>query len=533
MAKTSTKLPDDVAQVRLLERARKIKRAREHLIDFAEFMMPDPEDPEDATRSLYKAAPHHRLMATALERLERGECMRLAISMPPQHGKTLISSKMFAAWYIGRNPRKNIIFGTYNEKYAIKIGGAVRKLINSKPYSVVFPEVHLETSSRAKDAMETIQGGQLNFVGRGGSGTGLPANLFLIDDPIKGKDEADSDAAIEDLHDWYDSVVYSRARTTTAIGIIHTRWLENDLIGRFCDPDHPWRHTEDGKEEAARWDYINIPAILRDDAVTRALGRQPGEALWPEEFSLAHLRSAQKLNPRNFEALYQGRPTPDDGEYFKADWIVEYTREELPKNLRYYGASDHAVTEKMVNDPSVLGCVGVDENDDIWVLPDIVWERMETDRLVEETLMQMRTNKPQVWWAEDDVIRKSIGPFLIKRMQEERVYCVIDPKKPTTDKRARARAIQGRMSMRKVRFPKFAPWWPRARSELLKFPRATHDDFVDWISWVGLGLLAEIAADPETPVNDNVVRVGSMKWVKARAKAEQDARDRRKAAGGF
>src|SRR3546814_17108705 len=117
-------------------------------------------------------------------------------------------------------------------------------------------------------------------------------------------------------------------------------------------------------------------------------------ALWPAEFNLDHLASAKRLNPRTFQALYMGRPTPDDGEFFKADWLIEYDRDELPVNLRKYGASDHAVSEKQENDPTVLGCIGVDTDDTIWVLPDVVWDRMETARTDEELLMQMKLPRP-------------------------------------------------------------------------------------------------------------------------------------------
>lgn len=537
------------SQVRQLERQLKVARARDSLIDFIEFMMPDPADPEDTNRSLYRAHAHHRLLAAQMEKVERGDCLRSAVSMPPQHGKTEIVSKMFAAWYAGRNPRKNSITASYNETYVAKIGGRVRAIMQSPRYQEVFPGVALAKGSKSKTELETVQGGQLNFIGRGGSGTGLPADIFNIDDPLKGADEANSAATVESLHEWYDSVVYSRARNTTAVSVVHTRWIEDDLIGRFCDPDHPWRQTEDGKAEAALWDYLNLPAVITDEHLASLLGialevptqpivinqfgKAPMAALWPEEFSLSHLASARRLNPRTFTALYQGKPTPDDGEYFKADTLIEYERDELPKNLRYYGASDHAVSEKQENDPTVIGCVGVDEDDNIWVLPDLVWERMQTDRTVEELLMQMRTHKPDLWWMEDELISRSFGPFLHKRMDEERIYCTIDPKRPSKDKRTRARAIQGRLSMNKVRFPRFAPWWPRAKSELLKFPYATHDDFVDWLSWVGLGLMSETAAS--APAGNVVAfpKTGTLAWVKAASAARAKQERERKAAGGF
>src|SRR3546814_4215087 len=111
-----------------------------------------------------------------------------------------------------------------------------------------------------------------------------------------------------------------------------------------------------------------------------------------------------------------------------------------------YGASDYAVSEKQERDSTVLGIVGVDERDDIWVLPDLVWDQMETDRTVEEMVRAMRDHDPELWWMENELISKSFGPFLRKRMDEEKVYTQIDPVTPSKDKRERARSTQGRRS---------------------------------------------------------------------------------------
>ena len=157
-------------QVRQLERQLKVARARESLLDFIQFMMPDPEDPDDVNKSLYRAHAHHRLLCAQMEKVERGDALRSAVSMPPQHGKTEIVSKMFAAWYAGRNPRKNSITAAYNETYVAKIGARVRGLMQSPRFQEVFPGVHLAKGSKSKTELETVQGGQLNFIGRGSWG---------------------------------------------------------------------------------------------------------------------------------------------------------------------------------------------------------------------------------------------------------------------------------------------------------------------------------------------------------------------------
>lgn len=523
------------AKLEALQQAIRLQRAKEDFGAFCRFMKPDPNKPDDPDATTFVMNPLVRLLVDTLPRIERGEILRLAISAPPQHGKSETGTRLFASWYMGRRPWRNLMLGTYNQDFANDFGGQIRDIIQSDRYRQVFSDCTLQRGSQSKSEMVTDQGGRMVFLGRGGSGTGRPADLFLIDDPLKDAEEADSDTIRKQLWEWFTKVAYTRCHAASAIVIIHTRWHEDDLIGRLCDPDHPDHDPEIAKD----WTYLNIPALLtaREKPLADALGIElntDGEAaLWPERFPLSHLKTAQRLNRVGFSALYQGRPAPEDGAYFTRDMLVGYkSPAELPKRLRLYGASDHAVTEKEENDPVCMGCVGVDENDDIWVLPDLVWEHLETDESVEAMLDLMVRHKPMIWWAENDVIGKAIGPFLRKRMTERKVYTYIDPQTPSKSKKARARSIQGRMQMRKVHFPVFAKWWTAAENQLLKFPNATHDDFVDWLAWIGRGLDVELAAPRERQAEDNVIRVGSIAWVKARTLVEE--RDRKiRQAGGF
>ena len=515
-------------------RALRIGEARNDLLTFARLMKPDPDAIDDPDVSMYRAAPHHQLVAEALERVERGECLRLAISMPPQHGKSELASRLFPAWYAGRNPTKNLIFATYSETFSRKFGGEVREFLTSPVFETVFPDVELRTGSKAKDEMYTDVGGQLNFIGRGGKGSGIPADIIVIDDPIKNAEEAASAAIIDELHDWYSRVVFARCRATTAIIIIHTRWLEDDLIGRRCDPDH----SDYDEYEARKWTYINIPAVLTEGPISTALGanlqvptnprviqkfgEKPMAVLWPDQFTLEHFAEAKKNDPLGFEALYQGRPTPDDGEYFKAEWLVEHKDPgEYPRadRLRFYAASDHALTEKEENDATCMGTVGVDQFDHLWIMPELIWDRFETDVLLDSMISLMKMRSPAAWWAESEHIEKALGPFRRKRQQEEKAYTPVQPLPSITDLRARARSIQGRMAMKMVHFPAWMPWYQKARGEMLKFPRAKHDDFISFLSLIGRGMDQEIGA-PKDKQKDNVIRVGSIDWIKGRARVE-------------
>jgi predicted phage terminase large subunit-like protein len=507
-------------QLRAARRLLARKAAAKGLMPFMRLMLPDEADPFDSEKSEYQITAHGRLLCDLVESLYRGERKRVAVSIPPQHGKTWHLSWYGPAWILGQNPKARIVVATYNETRAEELGAHLRKVLMSDEYRAIFPNTELETGSKSKSAMATTRGGHIFFVGTGGTVTGRSADYFIIDDPIKDDDEIQSDKFREDMWKWFFSVAYSRGNKKTRMMVIHTRWHADDLIGRLCDPTHPERNKR-FQGIADEWLHLNISGVITDPALARALGLtltipihpkviqafgiQPMVALWEEDKDLAHFAQWKLGEPRTFSALIMGQPTIEGGDYFKREWLVEYGVEDLPpkEKLRFYGASDHAVSEKAGRDYTVLGCVGIDENDDIWVLPDLVWERMETDRTVEELLVQFRTHRPELWWMEDEMISKSFGPFLHTRMRETKTYTTIDTVRPGKDKKTRARSIQGRMQMKKVHFPRFAGWWSDGRSQLLQFPNGAHDDFVDWLAHIGMGLTKEVR--PAKPADTKVV----------------------------
>jgi predicted phage terminase large subunit-like protein len=476
--------------LRAIERLVAADKAREDLLSFTKLVMPHPDDSDNTQRSLYEDARHHRVIAAALEEVEAGRYKRLIINCPPRHGKTELASKKFPAWYAGRHPEHSIIFGTYNEKYAGDIGRAVRDIVQSAAYQQVFEGVHLKDGSAAVDRLETMADGVLAFVGRGGTTTGRGGHLLIIDDPIKDRREANSPTIRDQLWTWFTQVIGTRMMTQDArVVIIQTRWHEDDLVGRLTDPGNDYYDPE----EAAQWKIIDLPALaLEGDP----LGRKPGEALWPERFDRGFLLEQQRRDTAGFASLYQGRPTPDGGAFFQSEWLKTYKPNELPKNLRFYIASDHAVSQLQNRDKTCLIPVGVDENDDIYVLPDVWWRQGSADQAVDAMLALIQRYKPIYWWAERSHISKSIGPFLRKRMLEEGLFCAVCEVIPIADKQTRAQSIQGRMAMGKVFFPERAPWWPEARDQIVKFPGAAHDDFVDALAYVGLGMNYLISAGP-------------------------------------
>ncbi len=501
--------------------------ARDELIPFAMLMLPDPNEPDNVLLSRYLPQHFHRLLAEALEQLEKGEIPRLIIVMPPRHGKSQLASWAFGAWYMGRNPYNSLILASYNEELANEAGSKVREYMLSPVFHQVFPDCHLRKGSKAVDRLQTLEGGIAAFTGVGGTITGRGGDVLIVDDPMKGSEDADSPVKRDKVWTWFTQDLMSRMMTDMgAVIVIMTRWHEDDIVGRLTDPMNPHYNPAEAKD----WKVLHLTALAEDHD---CLKRKKDEPLWPERHNQKRLMAMRRMNPRSFNANYQGRPTPEEGAFFLRNWLRPYRLEELPKNLRIYCASDHAVGLKQENDKTCLMAAGVDEDDTIWIMPDLFWSRAGTEIVVERMIDMMDLHKPLIWWGENDHIFKSIGPFLFKRMQERKVFCSVEKVSAAKDKRTRAQAIRGRMAMGKVRFPTFAPWWGEALDELLKFDRGAHDDFVDPLAHLGMGIgrIVRAAKIPERRRAEPAS--GTFAWIKWASEYEKSEEKLLELTGGF
>jgi predicted phage terminase large subunit-like protein len=509
----------DPRYLNLLQRRRAALAARDDLLSFTQFMMPDPDHPDDVSLSAYQVESFHRAIAAALEQVELGLLPRLIINVPPRHGKSQLSSRMFPAWFQGRHPEESVILATYSDKLSWDFGREVREIMEDPLYGQVFPGIPLKTAS--VDRIENEYGGKAFFVGRGSAITGRGAIGLLIDDPIKDRVEADSLVTRNKLWAWYNQVAKTRLLSSVGwIIIIQTRWHEDDLVGRLTDPRNP----DYSAVEGPKWKIIDLPALSR--GVGDPLGRPAGQALWSKRFPVTYLEEMRSADPRGFQALYQGSPTPEKGNFFPADSIKTYNRGERPPDdkLRFYCASDHAVSTTQDRDKTCLIPIGIDEDNNIWVMDDVVWAHIPTDQVVERMISLMAKYKPLFWWAERGHITKSIGPFLRRRMRERDVYCAIAEVTPVHDKKTRAQSIMARMAMGMVYFPSYASWWMEARQEMLQFPFGIRDDFVDALAWIGSGLVVYAPPRPSKPKKP-APAVMTLAWVKSSSNQEKRSRN--------
>lgn len=510
-------------QIGLLQRQQMAQRARDDLLVFTKFTMPDPEAPDDVNRSRYRDKPFHRAIARGLEEVERGETKQLIFVMPPRHGKTQIATKSLAAWYSGRHPDHDIAVASYSDTMAEDMGADTRAIMATPQYRLVFPTHKLRRGGTSKSNIQTERGGRLVFVGRGGALTGRGMHLGIGDDLFKDHEEARSQAVRDSAWNWFTKVFMTRRMGKKLVILTFTRWHSDDIIGRLTDPENPHYNAI----ESSKWRIIRLPAIAEEDDPA---GRAPGEPLWPEAFDLEFLHSQQRMDPLGFSALYQQSPTVADGVMFRRETIQYYTPDQLPGDLRIYCSSDHAVGTNQRNDPSCLLKIGVDKQNNIYLL-DTIWRRMPTDQAVEAMLaMASGDKKPILWWAERGHISKSIGPFLRKRMLESQTYINLVEVTPTVDKEQRAQSIAARVAMGKVYFPKTSWWTEKAVNELMAFPNGTHDDFVDALAYIGLGLGSQFG--PSTNAKKPAPSEGTFNWLKQNDKWAE-TRKRAALAGGF
>lgn len=285
-----------------------VSRGRKSLIGFTKYTFPS-----------YEIANCHIQYAKVLQRFIDGDLNRLIISLPAQHGKSELSSRRMPAYLFGNNPDLRLAVCGYSDSFASKFNRQIQGIMRSKEYKEIFPDITIpnrgEIGKVANSHEFEIVGkrGSLISVGIGGSLTGNPVDIAIIDDPYKDYEQAFSANYREKVWEWYESVLEKRLHNDSKIIIVMTRWHDDDLVGRIL------KNVADGKT-SEQWEQINFPAI-KDNEKTEYDQREQGEALWPERHSLQKLNDSRRKNPMLFEAMDQGRPPKEGKKLFFNDFV--------------------------------------------------------------------------------------------------------------------------------------------------------------------------------------------------------------------
>lgn len=422
-------------------------------------------------------ARHHLAIIERLEALSRGDIDRLMVLAPPGSAKSTYVSTLFPVWFLAQHPRAAIIAASHTAELAERFGRRVRNMISEHSAALGYG---LSADNAAAGRWETSSGGEYFSVGVGGAVSGRRSDLFIIDDPVRSRAEADSDLISSRTWEWFQTDALTRLKPGGKIVLVQTRWTMTDLGGRLED-----EMASGGKQ----WDILRLPMIAED---SDPIGRQPGEMLWDQWYTPDMLAQA-KRDTRTFSALYQQRPVPETGGYFDAAWLRPVPTLPPRSSLRVFMGSDYAVTSNG-GDYTVHCVVGVDSDDRMYLLD--VWRGQTSSDIWVETWCDLVIQwKPMGAAEESGQIKSAIGPWLDRRQRERRAYVARTQFPTKGDKSVRAQAMRGRMAAGGLYIPADASWRAEVEAELLSFPAGKHDDVADALGLCGM-LLDRILPPP-------------------------------------
>lgn len=411
---------------------------------------------------------HNDELADVCERIASGELKRVMVFLPPRHSKSEMFSRLFSAYYLKRNPHHWVGLTSYAAELAFTLSRAARD-------NFVKNGGEIRGDAAAVKHWETSEGGGMWAAGVGGPITGKGGHLLLVDDPLKNSEEAASEVIREKHKEWYSSTFYTRLEPEGAVVIIQTRWHEDDLAGWLLD-------EESQTDVPEGWYVVNLPAIaeepreLPETCTVHPDWRETGEALCPERYDEAALRRIRAKGERNFDALYQQRPSPKEGYFFDVTklQIVDAAPAE-GRRCRGWdkagtpGGGDYTAGGKVSKAP-----------DGLFYIEDMSrgqWDTATRDRTIRQTAEldgkachQKGEQEPGSGGLEaaENFIRLLAG-FSVSN------------EKSTANKEIRADPLSSQINAGNVRLVR-GDWNKAFLEEMRQFPFGKHDDQVDAVS---------------------------------------------------
>ena len=435
------------------------------------------------------------MLCDKLEAVERGEIKRLMVFMPPGSAKSTYGSVLFPAWYLGRNPQKTVIAASHTSELAERFGRRVRNLVAGQEFRNIF-EFGVASDSAAAGRWDTEKGGEYFACGVGGSVTGRRADIGVIDDPVKSREESDSETQRDKVWEWYKADFFTRLKPGASVILIMTRWHEMDLAGMLLN---------DAKEGGEQWEIISLPMEAEEND---PLGREVGELLWPEWFTEDMIAQA-KRDPRNWLALYQQKPRPDGGGEFRRDWINFYdgTPSEVAGGTNKYILVDAANGKRATNDYTSMWVIALGRDENYYVL-DMVRDRLNLTERASTLMALHRKWKPYSVRYERYGMMADIQHIKDLQRRENYRFDIVEVA-GQTPKNDRIKRLIPLFEQGKV-------WFPHSihktdtdgrmqelvevfiEQEFLSFPVSKHDDMLDALARIAEPELALVW--PKAPV---------------------------------
>jgi len=430
----------------------------------------------------WKTGRHIKVIANKLKDLEAGKIKRLMVFLPPRSSKSVICSKLFPAWYIGRNPEHEILTVSHSDQLSSDFGRSVRDLITTEEYQNIFTGVTLRTDVRAAGKWKTNQGGTYYAAGVRSQIAGRGAHVAILDD-VMSEEDSYSEAGRKYVKDWYPAGLRTRIMPNGSILIINTRYHYDDLCGWLLK-----QQQEQSEYEVIPWDVVRIPAWL-DEESAELLDLPVGSSYFPEwkpdeVLKIDENEIKASNGSRYWNALYMQDPTPDEGGLIKKDWLREWDHADPPTCQFIIQTYDTAFSTKTTADYSVIQTWGIFSNYEVdydgteefpanLILLGNIKGRFEYPELRRMAQMLYYQHKPDVCLVE----KKASGQSLIQDMR--RGGLPVQDYLPDRDKVSRVYAASPMIESGRVWIPTGKPWADDLIQELLQFPNAAHDDQVD------------------------------------------------------
>ena len=429
---------------------------------------------------------HHRVIARMLERFANNEpgWGKVILSLPPRSGKTELVSKLFPGWFMANHPHENVIVATYGGELSDDLGRKAREYASTELFeSVMGCRISADTNAITKWELDNRASFFATSVG--GALTGKGAHCLIVDDPVRSREDADSESARQKTWDWFTSTAYTRLEKGGRVLIVMTRWSSDDLAGRLLESNTGWRE-------------VKFPAIAEEDDEFR----KAGDPLWPDKYPLEKLHEIRaQIGMRDWASLYQQRPAPQDGDIFRAEWMKTYpSLDHLERTgvvfEAVYQSWDTAVSGKSSSARSACTTWGVSGGK--YYLLHTYAEPLSFPELRAKALELAQQWEPDMIYIEEQQTGRPLIDEL-KRHLGNRMTAI----RPKGTKEARARAASVLFETGKVYLPEDAPWLASYVQELLGFPAGKFMDRVDSTSLILNALMKQYRNGGGVYVADN------------------------------